>query len=334
MALSVGVIGLRMGRSHVAGYVQNPHTEVTVVCDVDADQAQAVAEEYGIPQAVTDYRELLGAGVDVVSVATPDQLHAEHCIAALEAGCHVLCEKPMAQTVEECEQIVAAVDAAGKQFMIGQVCRFAPGFVLTKKLIDDGIIGRLFLAESEYAHDYTHVGGVGGWRKDPVRLREPFVGGACHAVDLVRWIAGDVAEVHAYANHFVLTDWPVNDCTVANFKFESGVLGQVMCSIGCKRPYTMRSCFYGDEGTIISDNTSPTLQVYSTRYPTKLEFSTMPVNLASHNVASEISQLVDCILTDKPVPTDVREGARTVATCRAAVDSAASGRPVKVKNEF
>jgi predicted dehydrogenase len=334
MSLKAGVIGLRMGSSHVAGYVQNPHTDVAVVCDIDEAHASKVAQQHGVPKVVTDYRELLAEDLDIVSVSTPDQLHAEHCIAALEGGKHVLCEKPMAQTVEECEAMVAAADASGKQFMVGQVCRFAPGFALTKKLVDDGTIGKLFLVESEYAHDYTHVKGVGGWRVDPVRLREPFVGGACHAVDLLRWIAGNVAECHAFANRFVLTDWPVDDCTVANFRFESGVIGQVMCSIGCKRPYTMRSCFHGDEGTIISDNTSPTIQVYSTKYPTTLQFSTMPVNLASHNVASEIAQLVDAILNDKPVPTDVREGARTVATCRAAVESAASGQPVTVQNEF
>ena len=153
-------------------------------------------------------------------------------------------------------------------------------------------------------------------------------------MDLVRWIAGNVAEVHAYANHFTLKDWPVNDCTVANLRFESGVIGSVMCSIGCRRPYTMRSCFYGDQGTIISDNTSPAIQVYSTKYPTKLAFTEMPVDLSSHNVASEVSELVDHILDGAPLETDVREGARTVATCLAGVESARTGQPIKVRNDF
>lgn len=164
--------------------------------------------------------------------------------------------------------------------------------------------------------------------------RHPFIGGACHAVDLVRWIAGNVAEVHAYSNHFVLKDWPVDDCTVANLRFENGVIGSVMSSIGCRRPYTMRSCFYGNNGTIISSNTASTIQVYSARYPTKLDFWEIPVDLSSHNVTREVAELVDHILNGQPLSTGVREGARTVATCLAAVESAKTGLPVKVRNEF
>lgn len=332
MALEVGVIGLRMGASHMAAYHDNPNTKVTIVCDVDETRAKQVAEEHGVPKATTRYEDLLAENVDIVSVASPDQFHREHCVAALRAGKHVLCEKPLALTMEDVEAIVRAADEAKSLFMIGQVCRFAPGFALTKRLVGEGLIGDLFLVESEYAHNYQDARGVGDWRVRPER--HPFIGGACHAVDLVRWIAGNVDEVHAYSNHFVLKDWPVDDCTVANLRFESGIIGSVMCSIGCKRPYTMRSCFYGDKGTIISSNTSPAIQVYSAEYPTRLDFWEIPVDLSSHNVASEVAELVDHILSGQPLSTDVREGARTVATCLAAVESAKTGVPVKVRNQF
>jgi predicted dehydrogenase len=332
MELKAGVVGVRMGAAHVAAYRNNPHTEVTVVCDPDEARANQVASEHDVPKTVTRCEDLLAESVDIVSIATPDPLHREQCVAALEAGKHVLCEKPLALNMDDVEAIVRAADQAETLFMVGQVCRFAPGFALTKTLIEDGVIGDLFLVESEYAHNYERARGVGDWRVTPER--HPFIGGGCHAVDLVRWIAGNVAEVHAYANHRTLKGWPIDDCTVANLKFESGVIGSVMCSIGCRRPYTMRSCFYGDKGTIISDNTSPAIQVYSTKYPTKLDFSTIPVDLSSHNVASEVAELVDHIRNGQPLPTDAREGARTVATCLAAVESARSGRPVRVRNEF
>ncbi|MFQ6099105.1 MAG: Gfo/Idh/MocA family protein, partial [Armatimonadota bacterium] len=272
--LGAAVIGLRMGASHVRGYVANLNVEVRSVCDLDAARAAAVAKQFNVPHHTTDYRDCIRQdGVDVVSVATPDPLHAEHSIAALEAGKHVLCEKPLALTIEDCEAMVRAADRSGKKFMIGQVCRYAPGFRLAKRLVDDGLIGRLFFVESEYAHDYTNLPGVGGWRVDPQVMREPFIGGACHAVDLLRWIAGDADEVFAYSNRFVLTDWPVDDCTIACIRFKSGVIGKAFCSVGCKRPYTMRSVFYGDEGTIISDNTSPEVLVYSRRYVDTLAFA-------------------------------------------------------------
>ncbi|MBI3919968.1 MAG: hypothetical protein HY318_01020, partial [Armatimonadetes bacterium] len=129
-----------------------------------------------------------------------------------------------------------------------------------------------------------------------------------------------------------LTDWPVNDCTVALFKFEGNVLGKVMVSIGCTRPYTMRSVFYGTEGTIICDNTSSEIQLCSTRnFNNVPSFATFPVEIANHNVAAEIAEFVDCILNDKPVPTNEIEGARTVATCLAAAQSAREGRPVAIE---
>ncbi|MCP4643158.1 MAG: Gfo/Idh/MocA family oxidoreductase [bacterium] len=332
MTLKTGVIGARMGGAHAAAYAKNPHTDLVLVCDTDRTQAETVVRDCEAGRAVADYRDVIESDVDIVSVATPDQLHRQHCLDALAAGKHVLCEKPLALNMDDLEAIVAAADAAPGLFMVGQVCRFAPGFALTKTLIDDGLIGDLFLVESEYAHNYEHARGVGDWRVRPERY--PFVGGACHAVDLVRWIAGNVAEAHAYANHRTLPDWPVDDCTVANFRFESGVIGQVMCSIGCRRPYTMRSCFYGSHGTIVSDNTSDSIQVYSTKYATKHEFWELPVDISSHNVQREVDELVSHIRDGGQPVTDAREGARTVATCLAAVESAATGQPVAVCNDF
>lgn len=327
--LGAGVIGLRMGATHAAAYADIEGVELRAVCDTSEETARRIAADHDC-EAFTDYRDLLARDdIDVVSVATPDQLHAEHCIAALQAGKHVLCEKPLALTMEDVRTIVAAADASDRKFMVGQVCRYTPGFTLAKKLIDDGAIGELFFVESEYAHAYDNIPGAGGWRKHP--QRHPLIGGGCHAVDLLRWIAGDVEEAFAYSNHRVLTDWPVDDCTIASFKFENGVLGKVLCSIGCRRPYTMRSVFYGDRGTIISDNTSPSIQIFTNRYQELGGFATLPVNLASHNVRAEINELLDIIRNDRPVKMDVREGAKTVATCIAAVQSAATGRPVKLE---
>jgi len=328
--IGVGVIGLRMGRSHLAGYARNPHTRIVGVCDVDETVLQACATEFGAELAVTDYRRLLDSPeIDLVSVASPDYFHSEQSVAAMEAGKDVLCEKPLTLTMEAANAIIDAVERTGRRFMIGQVCRFAPGFALAKRMVDRGDIGELYLVESEYAHHYGHARGVGDWRVDP--RRDPFIGGGCHAVDLLRWVAGEAVEAHAFANHKCLRDWPVNDCVVAIYRFNYDILGKVMVSIGCTRPYTMRSVFYGLEGTIICDNTSPEIHLCSKENlsgPPK--FATFPVNIASHNVGAEIDEMVDCILNDKPVETDVYEGARTVATCLAAVESARTGRTVRV----
>ena len=332
--LKVGTIGLRAG--HPRHWEGSPLVETWGVCDVDEALTERVAAECGAPLATADYRDVMTCpDIDIVFVASPDQWHCEHACAAMRAGKHVLCEKPMVMTLDECEQVVRTADETGVKFLVGQVCRFAPGFVMAKRLIGQGAIGDLFFIESEYAHDYTHIEGVGGWRVDPVRLRHPFLGGACHAVDLLRWIGGNVAEVFAYANRKVLTDWPVDDCTIATMKFVEGdIVGKVFCGIGVKRPYTMRSCFYGTAGTIIADNTSAQIQLASETWFGHQKFTSVPVDIASHNKRAEMETLARAILDGADPELDEREGARTVATCLAAVESAATGQPAAVRNEW
>jgi len=332
--LKVGTIGLRAG--HPRHWHDSPLVETHGVCDTDEALVRRVAVECGAPLATTDYRQLIGCpDIDIIFVASPDPWHCEHACAAMRAGKHVLCEKPMVMTLDECVQIVATAAETRAKFLVGQVCRFAPGFVTAKRLIDQGLIGDLFFIESEYAHDYTNIRGVGGWRTDPERPRHPMLGGACHAVDLLRWIGGNVHEVFAYANRKVLTDWPVDDCTIAVMKFaEGGVLGKVFCGVGVKRPYTMRSVFYGTHGTIVADNTSPEIQLASESAFGHQKFAAIPVGIASHNKRAEMDTLARAILDDTPIELDVREGARTVATCLAAVESAATGAPVAVRNTW
>lgn len=333
--MKAGVIGLRMGKSHLIGYLQN-NVEVVGICDTDSVLLESIKKEFNIPFATTDYKELISIkDLDIVSVASPDYYHREQCVDSLMAGKNVICEKPLALNLEDCIEIIKAVRKSEKKFMIGQVCRFAPGFVLTRQIIDSGEIGQLFFVESEYAHDYRVAEGVGKWRKDP--RRKPFIGGGCHAVDLLRWIKGDPVEVFAYSNHKCLVDWPVDDATIAIYRFENEVIGKVFCSIGCIRPYTMRSVFYGTKGTIISDNTSDHILLCSTRYfktKSSYNFAKIPVNISHHNITAEIKYFLECLENNRPVEMDEMEGTKTVATCIAAVISSEEKRKVDVRKEL
>ena len=331
--LGVGIIGLQqMGETHLKSYLNNPHTEVCGICDTDKKQLEYIKGKYQVPFAATDYRELIVRDdITIITIVTPDFLHAEQSTAALKAGKDVFCEKPMTSTLQESKAIIETVKETKRKFMVGQVCRFAPAFVLTKKLVEQGEIGELFFVESEYAHNYRKLGGIDNWRKDTHHPRHPFLGGACHAVDLLRWIAGEMEEVFAYSNHKCLTDWPEDDCTIACYKFKrNNIIGKVFCSIGCIRPYTMRSVFYGTKGTIISDNTSPHVQVCTASEP---GFSSIPVETSSHNVSAEIDIFIDSILNNKSVEMDAVEGARTVASCLAAVESSRNHQVVTIPTD-
>ena len=176
------------------------------------------------------------------------------------------------------------------------------------------------------------------------QVREPIIGGACHAIDLLRWIAGDPIETTAYSNHKMLTTWPVNDTTVAIMKFPNDVIGKVFTSIGCKRDYTMRTVIYGTKGTIIVNNTDPHLTLYLEKIEgapfaagqlgdikEKVISHHIEVAVNNHNLGAEHKHMIDAVANGKKLITTGREGARTVAVCRAVVESAKIGAPVKIK---
>jgi len=326
------VVGGGMGKAHIKGIESIPEAKLTAFCDINEERAKSISEEHGLNKYYTDYYEMLrDGGFDCIVLCTPDQIHREQCVAALRAGYHVLCEKPLALNMDDCRAINDAAKAAKGKFMVGQICRKTPGFIKAKELIDEGMIGDIFFIESEYAHDYEHI--VSPWRWDPVNLRPAITGGGCHAVDLIRWIAGDPIEEMSYSNHKVLLDKPVDDCSISILKFENNVIGKVFCSIGCKRNYTMRTLIYGTKGTIICDNRSPEITLYRVgtlddKGHEVYEPKMYPVDINHHNATGEIQDMCDIILGDLEVVINAAEGANTVAVCDAIVKSSAIGKPV------
>lgn len=336
----VAVIGLGMGSRWALAVKELPNTQLVMVYDKYFEENANIPREWCTGPDVTVAREedeIYRSDADIVIVASPDNFHREQCVKALHAGKHVICEKPLALSLEDCRQIIAAVKASGRQFMTGQVCRYAPGFRTAKALVDAGRIGRLVYLESEYAHDYEFAKGYREWRKDPAIQRQGFLGGGCHALDLTRWLAGDPTEVFCYMNHIFMPDWPTPDTGVAIAKFPNEVLGRIFVSIGVKRPYTMRTVIYGTEGTIVCDNTSDHIQFCekTMREPTgTIAFADIPVAIANHNVTSELKDFVAALDADVPCATDVYQGTRTVAFADAAIRSAASGRPEPVDYNY
>ncbi len=336
--LKIGVIGCSgMAEGHMTAVEKNVNADLIAVCDINLEKAKRSAEKFNVEHVFRDYKELLAMEeVDAVIIVTPDQIHREQAIAALEAGKHVLCEKPLALTREDCDAIVAAAKKSNKKFMVGQICRYTPGFLAAKELVEDGVIGELTFVESEYAHDYTGIIEPGTWRADP--LRNGVVGGGCHAVDLLRWIAGDPSLVTAYSNRKAFPHLEYDDTTVAIMQFPNNVIGKVFVSIGCKRNYTMRTVLYGTKGTIITDNTSTHMLVFQNELPEGLLGSKqlkgintplqVPIKVNNHNTVGEFNEFCKIILEDLPVSTTAREGAKTVAVCQAIVRSAETLQPI------
>ena len=332
--LRVGVISCSgMAQGHMTGVVSHEDAELVAICDIDEEKLHEAGEKFPQAAQYTDWREMLRhPGMNAVIIVTPDQLHREMVEASLDAGMDVLCEKPLAITRDELNAIVQAGEKSDRKLMVGQICRFTPGFVKAKELIDAGEIGDVFYVESEYAHDYEFI--LHAWRADP--NRHGVVGGGCHAVDLLRWIAGDPTEVTAYGVHKMLPNAPYDDTTIAILRFPNSVIGKVFVSTGCKRLYTMRSVFYGTKGTIICDNKSPQIYLHQPKAddPKVIEEHVIPVTLADHNTVGEFRAFADCVLNDTEVPMSAEQGARTVAACFAIVQSSVEGRSVVPDYDF
>ena len=325
--LKAGVIGLRMGAGHVRAYAAHPDVEVAAVCDKNEDALKTIADEVGVTFATTEAEELIARGeLDIVNVCTPDHFHASLTIAALDAGKHVLCEKPMAPTWDECVEMVRASDRSGKKLMIGQSYRFNAKYVAVKQALESGRLGDLFYVESQYWNNLEGVGGVGNWRNDP-RIRHPFLGG-CHALDLTRFLAGDVAEVCAYANHLAFEDQPTDDCIIAQLRFESGCIGRALVSSGCKCPFATTLSAYGTQGTAAND----ALCAADGMAKKDWRFEPLPIPDMPSPINGEAAAFVKSIQEDTKPPVDGRDGIQTMAACFAVVESAAKGGAhVKVK---
>jgi myo-inositol 2-dehydrogenase/D-chiro-inositol 1-dehydrogenase len=170
---------------------------VAVACASEATRAR-VERAWGV-EASTDLQAFLARGLDAVIVASPNYLHAEHGMAALEAGAHVLVEKPMALTVADCQRLLAAAERAGRVLAVGLELRVFTLFARVKQLLDEGAIGEpLHLKLDLWRRPYR--GGVGGWKADAAKVGSSILEEPVHYLDLARWYLGEAASLEAWAN--------------------------------------------------------------------------------------------------------------------------------------
>ena len=161
--LRVGVIGLGIGRHHIKGWQEHPLVEVAAIADPDAERLALVGDEFGIAKRYASAAALLdNAQLDVVSVCTPNKFHKELTLAALAAGCHVLCEKPMAMNAQEGREMLDAANTAGKRLMINFSYRFSAASRALKTQVDAGLFGDFYFGRSIW-HRRRGMPGFGGW---------------------------------------------------------------------------------------------------------------------------------------------------------------------------
>ena len=212
--LRVGMVGYGfMGKAHSNAWRQAPrffplkaHVELHTICGRSAAGVQAARIQFGWQNAATDWRDVVESPlIDVVDINTPNDSHAEIAIAAARAGKHILCEKPLALTTKQAEQMLAAVNKARVVHMVCHNYRRIPAIALAKKMIGEGALGQIYHYHARYAQD---------WLADPEfplkwRLQNSISGSGAHGdinvhiIDLARYLVGEFKEVCGLMHTFI-----------------------------------------------------------------------------------------------------------------------------------
>lgn len=236
--LNVAIVGTgNISHNHIQSYLQfADRCRIVALVDIYPDKAEEKKQRYGLTEATvySSHEAMLDADaqVDIVDVCTPPYVHAEIAIHALDAGKHVLCEKPMAASLQECDAMIAAQQRSGKVLSIIAQNRFTDAFWRLKKAVDSGEIGNICHAQVDSfwwrGHCYYDLWWRGTWEKE---------GGGCtlnhavHHIDAIQWMLGFPSEVVAMMTNVAHDNAEVEDLSAAIFRYPSGALTQLTASV-------------------------------------------------------------------------------------------------------
>jgi predicted dehydrogenase len=362
--LGVGLVGIGWCASeHIKAFNRNPHTEVVYLCGRDEDRVKANLEKYKVPsdgaRITRRFDDLLKSKeVDIISITTPNDLHAEQAVAAARAGKHIVLEKPTGMNRKELVQIRDAVRKARVRTIVSFELRYNPYLSFVHWLRESGRLGDILFARFQYLSRITDW--YAGW--DWVRTKKGggshLLAAGCHAVDALRWCSGlEPVEVSAYATRFT-KGYEFPTTITANMKLapkwggkasaKHPVLAQVVGSTDFQLPYTFGVELMGTRATLRDDlitwkdepiavadlrRANPYADVtleegtYGSGNPAIRIKTIMPdsADVSHHPFQGEMDELVDCIREKRESHLNVHDAQKTMEVCMAADLSAERG---------
>ncbi len=335
--LGIAVIGSgRAGMIHARSFASGAAEGARLVAMVDPVEAarEAALRELGIEKGYADYRQALAdPAVDAVVVVTPTAFHREIVLAAAESGKHVLCEKPMAMTAEECSAMIAACDRARVKLQIGFMRRYHRDFVAAKEALDSGAIGDPVLVKS-----LTRGPSVPQpWMYDIAKSNGPLAEVNSHDIDTLRWFAGDdFAEVYAIGGNYrspeARTQHPeFYDNVAMTVRFTRGAQGMIDGAQGVGYAYDARTEVVGTKGVLLVgalERSSVVVCGSDSRLVTPAVRSWR--DLFADAYREEDRAFVRCVLEDRAPSPSGRDGLEAVKAVNAGNRSIATRAPVKL----
>lgn len=307
--LRVGIVGLGMGRGHINPYNAHPRAEVVALCDANADLLTERAAEHGIDRTFTDAAALFESGeVDVVTVATPNAVHEPLTVMALEAGLHVLCEKPMALNAAQAERMLQAARANNRKLAVHYNHRMAANVQAMGRYVEAGELGEVYFVRTVW-HRRRGIPAKASF------LRFDSAGGGClidlgvHIIDIALYLAGFPKVVSVSGQTWTKFDqklvphlaMEVDDFATAMIRCEGGLTINVEVSWAShhEHPEQMITAVYGTEGGLtrrVNHYTDTTITRHAVEHGNlvDVELKSMP-----GNVKTVQADLIDAVLEDR-----------------------------------
>lgn len=366
-SLGVGLVGVGwVAVQHLQAFQKNPHCRIVLLCTRDEARARARLMNAGLAlddvRFTRKYEDLLASGdVDIISIATPNHLHAAQAVAAARAGKHILLEKPTGLDARELSAIRRAVRRAGVRTIVSFELHYNPYLRVARWLRESGRLGRLIFARFQYLSRVTDWYSGWSWVRTRRSGRSHLLAAGCHAVDAMRWCTGlEPVEVSAFQTKVTAGyEWPTS--IVANFtlaaprrKGRTPVLAQLVSSTDFQMPYAFGVEMMGDRATLRDDlilwNDRPVdldelrqscpvrgVAFESAATPTGAAairiHTEMPgsADVTAHPFQGEIDELVDAIRHNRETHLNVFDAEHTMLACLAADRSAGRhGRVIRV----
>jgi UDP-N-acetyl-2-amino-2-deoxyglucuronate dehydrogenase len=339
---NVGVIGYGwVSTAHIPAINATRQAEVVAVCSSRPLDSGELSVKWGRPMTVyEDVESMLGdPNIHVVSICSYPDRHAAQAIAAARTGKHLIIEKPLALSWQDCRAVAAAVEKARVKTCVCFECRYSSQFVTTKAMIDRGMLGDLHYGEIDYYHGIGPWYGQFRWNTRKDAGGSALLSAGCHALDaLLLCLGNDVAEVSSYSTKSrsrVFKPYEYPSTSVTLLKFRSGRVGKCAATVDCLQPYYFHTHLLGSEGSLL-DN-----KFYSTRLNglNKSKWSELSMKLldsgdvSEHPYVSQFQAFFDALDAGKEMPlTGLREALRTHEVIFAADRSAATSKPVRVQS--
>ncbi len=345
---NVAVIGAGgIGQDHLASFKLHPAARVVAIADVSEERAQESADRFGVPEVVSDYKELLARpDIDVVSIALPNYLHAPVALDALRAGKHVMLDKPMATNARDAAKLVTEARRRGVLFMVGQNFRFNAETQTAKRVIETGALGEVYHAKTSWVRR-AGIPRIGSWF-----TQKRFAGGGCtydigvHALDRCLYLLGEFEAAAVSGQTFakfgprglgngnwgkseINTKAPfdVDDLSVALIKLRSGRTVLLEASWAAHGPHidvNGTQLFGTDAGLIL-----PPVQLFK---QTRAGYSVETIDpLPPHVHVNRMVHFIDCLLGKAKPYVKPEESLAVQKILDAIYVSAASGREIRIR---